>query len=121
MTGDRQRPASRVWERAEMERRSIRAVEAAEWQRRMLRAGGIDPEHLSEQGRRILAWLAEWDDWTVDGVVELLTTAHRAGQVGATDVPDPVARRAVGDARVDAAKARLAAVRQQHEDPAVGL
>lgn len=53
MTAANERPVGRLWERSEMERRAVRAVEAAEWQRRMLTAGGIDPEQLSPQGRRI--------------------------------------------------------------------
>jgi hypothetical protein len=110
MTADR--PATHLWANAERERQLVRNVEESEWRRRMLRAGHIDPAHLSNQALRILAWLAEWDDWTVDGVAELLTAAHHAGLDAArTERTSPA----------DAAKARLAAVRRQPEDPAVGL
>lgn len=78
MTADR--PAAQFWARAEEERRALLAAFAARARGRMLDAGSIDPEGLSRQGRRILAWLAETDDPTVDGVVDLLAAAHRAGR-----------------------------------------
>ena len=74
------RPAAQFWARAEEERRALMAAYAARVRGRMLEAGGIDPEELPRQGRRILAWLAETDDPTVDGVVDLLAAAHRAGR-----------------------------------------
>ena len=78
MTADR--PAAQFWARAEEERRALMAAYAAKARDRMLDAGGIDPEELPRQGRRILAWLAETDDPTVDGVVDLLAAARRAGR-----------------------------------------
>ncbi|HMG45543.1 MAG TPA: hypothetical protein VK611_29690 [Acidimicrobiales bacterium] len=78
MTADR--PAAQFWARAEEERRALLAAFAAEARGRMSDAGGIDSEELPRQGRRILAWLAETDDPTVDGVVDLLAAARRAGR-----------------------------------------
>jgi hypothetical protein len=85
MTADR--PAAHLWAAADRERQLVRNVQEAEWRRRMLRAGHIDPAQLSNQASRILAWLAEWDDWTVDGVAELLTAAHRSGLAAARPAP----------------------------------
>lgn len=114
------RPAVSLSQRAEHERRLVRAVQEAEWRRRMASAGSIDLDTLSEQGRRILAWLAEWDDWTVDGVIELLTAAHRAGKAAAE--PAPTGRRGVEDTTpADRLKARRAALRGQRPQPEVGL
>jgi hypothetical protein len=107
---------------AERERQLVRNVEESEWRRRMLRAGHIDPAQLSNQALRILAWLGQWDDWTVDGVTELLTAAHRSGlDVARTEPATPAGLPVDGDAQADALKTRLAALRRQPEDPAVGL
>ena len=40
----------------ERERRRRREAQEAEWRRSMLDAGGFNPDELTEQGRRILAW-----------------------------------------------------------------
>jgi hypothetical protein len=107
----------------ERERRRMRAVQSAEWRRSMLDAGSVDPDELSEQGRRILAWLAEWDDWTVGGVVEMLSAAYRAGLAAASAEREPAAQdRGDYDRRRDSATARLDAIeRQRPESPEVGL
>jgi hypothetical protein len=86
MTPDR--PAAQLRPTADRERQLVRKVQETEWLRRMLRAGHIDADQLSNHAHGILAWLAEWDDWTVDGVAELLTAAHRAGQEAARASPD---------------------------------
>jgi hypothetical protein len=99
MTADR--PATDLWAGTDHERQLVRNVEESEWRRRMLRAGHIDPAQLSNQALRILAWLGQWDDWTVDGVTELLTAAHRSGLAAARTEPAPS--------------------RRGPEDPAVGL
>jgi hypothetical protein len=106
----------------ERERRRRRAQEA-EWRRSMLDAGSINPDELSEQGRRILAWLAEWDDWTVGGVVEMLSAAYRAGlAVGRIERRPTAQDRGDDDRRRDSATARLDAIeRQRPESPEVGL
>jgi len=57
-----------------------RQVTQGERRRRLVRAGVFDPEQLSEQAQRILRWLTEWDDWTVDGVAEMLAAAQRSGR-----------------------------------------
>lgn len=116
MTGPGQRPAVSLWARVERERQMVRSVQEAEWRRRMLRAGNIDPADLSDQALRILAWLAEWDDWTVDGVAELLTAARRAGREAACPGTDPTARRdAEHPTAADAVGVRLAAVREPQD------
>ena len=50
----------------------------ARYRHRLVTAGGFDPDDLSEQAQRILRWLTDWDDWTVDGVAEMLTAARTA-------------------------------------------
>jgi hypothetical protein len=107
----------------ERERRRRRAAQEAEWRRSMLDAGCFNPDELSEQGRRILAWLAEWDDWTVGGVVEMLSAAYRAGlAVGRIERKPAAQDRGDHDRRRDSATARLDAIEQQRpEDPEVGL
>lgn len=64
----------------EQRRRQERAAVKARYRRRIVAAGGIDPESLSLQGRRILNWLAEWDDWTVEGLEEILTATRAASR-----------------------------------------
>ncbi len=89
----------------------------------MLCAGAINPADLSNQALRMLAWLAEWDDWTVDGVIELLTAAHHAGREAAHPVLEPTALRdAEHPSPAAAMEARLAALREpQRAGPEVGL
>jgi hypothetical protein len=136
MTADR--PAAGLWAAADRERQQTRNMQKAEWRRRMLHAGHLDTDGLSDQALRILAWLAEWDDWTVDGVAELLAAAHRSGldttrpaaAPGTRHSPDAttVGRRAADTpplprpAGQDPISARLAALGQgRPENPAVGL
>jgi hypothetical protein len=73
------RPASRFWALSDQEREAAGAAQWAAWHRCMVRAGGIDPDRLSEQVQRIPTWAAERYDSTVDGVLELLAVAHQAG------------------------------------------
>jgi hypothetical protein len=68
------------WARAEQERRALQAEFAAKATARMLTAGVIDPGSLTDQARRTLAWLAESDDPTVEGVADLLTAAHHSSR-----------------------------------------
>jgi len=102
----------------ERERRRSQAVQHAEFRRRMLGAGGINADGLSEQGRRILAWLAEWDDWTVGGVVEMLGAAYRAGISAATTEREPATR----DRRdIAPITTRLNSLDGQRREPELGL
>lgn len=106
---------------AERERQLIQAVESAQWRRDMLRAGGIAPDNLSERGQRILAWVTEWGQPTVDGVVELLGAAYRAGLAAAER--EPMAHDHGRSRRDrDSITARLDAIQQRRpQDPEVGL
>lgn len=83
----------------------------------MLEAGGLDPDDLTDQGRRTLAWLAELDDPTVEGVADILTAARLAGHRAGLEDPAP----ALQDRPTDAVTVRLAALRRQPEPPVVGL
>ena len=75
--------------RAEAERLAWRAFHRAERRRRIVSAAGIDVDDLSPHGRRILDWLVDWDEPTVEGIVELVSAtrampegvAHEAGKV----------------------------------------
>jgi hypothetical protein len=42
---------------------------------------GIDLDKLSIQDQRILGWLCGWDDWTIEGPVEILSATRTAAQV----------------------------------------
>jgi transposase len=70
------KPARSIYARLEAERRTLQAAYEAGRRRQIIEAAGIDPSKLSEQGQRILNWLAEWDDWTTGGIVELLQAAR---------------------------------------------
>jgi hypothetical protein len=72
------RPRNPLFARLEEERRTLLAAREADQRRQIVEAAGIDPSRLSEQGQRILNWLAEWDDWTTGGIVELLQAARAA-------------------------------------------
>ena len=102
------------WAKDEERRIAARAIEEAEWLRRMADAGGIDPDQLSEQGRRILAWLTTWDEWTVGGVVELLTAAREAGRRDACPGSTSASHERN---QVERMKARLAALSERSLDP----
>jgi hypothetical protein len=52
----------------------------AGFRRQIIEAAGIDPAELSVQGRRILNWLSRWDDWTTEGVVEILAATRATGR-----------------------------------------
>jgi hypothetical protein len=65
-------------DRAEAERLARRAFHRAERRRQIVTAAGIDVDDLSEHGRRIIDWLADWDEPTVEGVVELVAATRAA-------------------------------------------
>jgi hypothetical protein len=62
----------------EAERRRAREARRAAFRRRLVAAAGIDPAALSPQARRILDWLAEWDEWITEGLVEILGAVRAA-------------------------------------------
>lgn len=64
--------------RVEPERRRAREACQASFRCLRVEAAGIDPQALTPQGRRILDWLAEWDEWTTDGLVEILGAVRTA-------------------------------------------
>jgi hypothetical protein len=68
--------------RAEAERLARRAFHRFERRRRIVTTAGINVDDLSEHGRRILDWLVDWDESTIDGIVELVA-ATRAAVEGA--------------------------------------
>jgi hypothetical protein len=88
-------------------RREREAVEAS-YRRRIVEAAGTDPNKLSEQGQRILRRLAEWDDWTVGGVVELVAAARMAAFVTGhrADLADKTRKLRESEAATDATMAR---------------
>ncbi|HET6832681.1 MAG TPA: hypothetical protein VFH30_02350 [Acidimicrobiales bacterium] len=67
-----------------------RTVHRSGRRRRIVTAAGIDVGGLSEHGRRILDWLVDWDEPTIDGIVQLIAarwgSRHGCG-------PAPRARR----------------------------
>jgi hypothetical protein len=63
---------------AEGERLARRAFHRAEGRRRIVTTAGINVDDLSEHGRRILDWLVDWDEPTIEGVVELVTATRAA-------------------------------------------
>ena len=63
------------------QRRQEREARMARYRHRLVTAGGFDPDNLSDQAQRILRWLTDWDDWTVDGVAEMLAATRTAAQV----------------------------------------
>lgn len=68
------------WSNAEKERQALQAEFARNATAQMLAAGALDLGSLTPQARRTLAWLAESDHPTVQGVADLLTAAHDAGR-----------------------------------------
>ena len=86
--------------RAEAERLARRAFHHAERGRRIVTAAGINVDDLSEHGRRILDWLVDWDESTIDGIVELVAATRAAAEgAGPGVAPDVAAStRADGDA-----------------------
>jgi single-stranded DNA-specific DHH superfamily exonuclease len=73
-----------VRDRAEAERLARRAFHRAEGRRQIVTAAGIDVDDLSEHARRILDWLADWDQPTIGGVVELVATTRAAAAGSST-------------------------------------
>jgi hypothetical protein len=79
-------PLRAAHSRAEAERLARPPFPRAERHRRIVTAAGIDVHNLSEHGRRVLGWLADWDEPTIEGVVELVaTTRARAAGSGSGD------------------------------------
>lgn len=78
----------------EAERLTRRAFHRAERRRRILTAAGINIDDLSECGRRILDWLVDWDESTIDGIVELVVATRAAEGVARGAAPDvqPITR-----------------------------
>jgi hypothetical protein len=73
---------------AEAERLVRRAFHRAERRRRIVTAAGINLDDLSEHGRRILDWLVDWDEPTIDGIVELVAATRAAAtRTGSGDRP----------------------------------
>lgn len=67
-----------VRDRADAERLTRRAFQRAERRRRIVTAAGINLDELSEHGCRILGWLVDWDEPTIDGIVELVAATRAA-------------------------------------------
>jgi hypothetical protein len=67
--------AARIAER----RRAREAHHAAH--RRLIVAAGVDPAKLSQRGGHVLYWLADWDEPTIEGLVEILGAVRMAAQV----------------------------------------
>jgi hypothetical protein len=87
---------------AEAGRLTRRAFHHAERRRRIITAAGINIDDLSERGRRILDWLVDWDESTIDGIVELVVATRAAAEGVAPGVAldvQPITR-AEGDAVV---------------------
>jgi hypothetical protein len=72
--------------RAEAERLARRAFHRAERCRRIVTAAGININDLSERGRRTLDWLVDWDESTIDGIVELVVATRAAAEDAAPGV-----------------------------------
>lgn len=60
--------------------RQEREARMARYRHQLVTAGAFDPDELSEQAQRILRWLTDWDDWTVDGIAEMLAATRTAAQ-----------------------------------------
>jgi hypothetical protein len=67
------------------ERLARRAFHRAERRRRILTAAGIGVAVLSDHGRRILDWLVDWDESTIDGIVEPVAATRAAAEGAAPD------------------------------------
>jgi hypothetical protein len=66
---------------AEADRRRAREAHWAARYRRLVEAAAIAPDALSPKGRRTLDWLAEWDEPTIEGLVEILGAVRTAAQM----------------------------------------
>jgi hypothetical protein len=93
---------------AEADRRQAREARRASFRRRLVAAAGIAPDALSLQARRVLDWLAEWDEPTTDGLVEILGTVRTAAQVTEhrAEIDHKVAALRRSEAATEAALAR---------------
>ncbi|MGH9214192.1 MAG: hypothetical protein ACRD2C_26505 [Acidimicrobiales bacterium] len=96
--------------RADAERVMHREIAMARRRRRIIEAGTLDPEALSAQGRNTLRWLSEWDEWTTDGLLELLAAARAAG-----GLPEDRVRQRQEAARREESAAMDAAVGRYNE------
>jgi hypothetical protein len=65
-----------AYSRAEAERLARRAFHRVEGRRRIVTAAGINVDDLSEHGRRIV----DWDESTIDGIVELVAATRAAAE-----------------------------------------
>jgi hypothetical protein len=84
---------------ADDERRRRREIRDFDRRRRIMGAAGIiDPVHqLSDRARLVLAWLAQCDETTCAGVVELLEAGTRLkAEVLARPEPEPSSEEGVG-------------------------
>lgn len=45
---------------------------------RILAAAGVDSDDLTPKARRMVGWLAGWDESTIDGITALLAAAREA-------------------------------------------
>jgi hypothetical protein len=79
-------PLRAAHSRAEAERLARPPFQRPEPRRRIVTAAGIDVHNLSEHGRRVPGWLADWDEPTIESAVELVaTTRARAAGSGSGD------------------------------------
>jgi hypothetical protein len=76
--------------RTPAERLARRTFHRSGRRRRIVTGAGIDVDGLSEHGRRILDWLVDWDEPTIDGIAQLIA-ARRGSRHGYG--PAPRARR----------------------------
>jgi hypothetical protein len=65
---------------AEAERLARRTFHCTERRRRIITVTGVDVAVLSDHGRRLLDWLVDWDESTIDGTVELVTATRAAAE-----------------------------------------
>jgi hypothetical protein len=65
----------------EAERRAARKPQEAAYRRRIIEAAAIDPADLTVQARRVLDWLAEWDEPTTVSLVEILSAVRTGARV----------------------------------------
>ena len=90
------------------QQRQLREASEARLRARLVSAAGVDPNQLSAQGQRTLAWLSGGDDSTVDGLMEIFTAARTAAQVALQReaIAEKVAALRASEAATDAAFVR---------------